>query len=65
MLIVHDDELQAEKDRMDIYHTMFLTARHQQLHHAPLVKPPPESDEPCRVLDVGTGTGIWAIDMAE
>ncbi|KAI5811868.1 S-adenosyl-L-methionine-dependent methyltransferase [Pyronema omphalodes] len=29
-----------------------------RLHEAPL-------DEPHRILDIGTGTGIWAIDMAE
>lgn len=28
------------------------------LHRAPI-------DEPRRVLDIGTGTGIWAIDFAE
>lgn len=29
-----------------------------QLHMAPL-------DTPHRILDVGTGTGIWAVDAAE
>jgi len=48
-------------DRMDIYHKVFLVARHEQLHKAPLI---PNYDGP-RILDIGTGTGIWAIDMAE
>jgi methylase of polypeptide subunit release factors len=30
----------------------------EKLHQAPL-------KEPHRVLDIGTGTGIWAIDMAD
>lgn len=47
---------------MDIYHTMFLVARGQKLHRAPLVE---SADGNTRILDVGTGTGIWAIDMAE
>ena len=45
---------------MDIYHKLFLVARHEQLHKAPLLQSPD-----IRILDVGTGTGIWAIDMAE
>ncbi|MCJ1380625.1 Secondary metabolism regulator lae1 [Xylographa soralifera] len=51
---------EAEMDRMDIYHKLFLVARHEQLHKAPLLQSPD-----IRILDVGTGTGIWAIDMAE
>lgn len=46
---------------MDIYHKVFLVARRDQLHKAPLT---PNYDGP-RILDIGTGTGIWAIDMAE
>ena len=53
---------QEEKERMDIYHTMFLVARHQVLHDAPLAQP---INAETRVMDVGCGTGIWAIDMAE
>ena len=48
-------------DRMDIYHKLFLVARNEELHRAPLT---PNYDGP-RILDIGTGTGIWAIDMAE
>lgn len=52
--------LQPEKDRMDIYHKLFTVARRDMLHQAPV----PQHGE-TRILDVGTGTGIWAIDMAE
>ncbi len=51
---------QAEKDRMDLFHALFLIARRQELHRATI-----ESTEDIRILDLGTGTGIWAIDMAE
>jgi SAM-dependent methyltransferase len=53
--------LQDEKDRMDIYHKFFLVARREQLHSTPFT---PNYDGP-RILDLGCGTGIWAIDMAE
>lgn len=54
------DAPQPEKDRMDIYHKLFAVARRDHLHQAPI----PQHWEP-RILDVGCGTGIWAIDMAE
>lgn len=54
------DALQPEKDRMDIFHKLFAVARRDHLHQAPI----PHYGEP-RILDVGCGTGIWAIDMAE
>ena len=45
---------------MDIYHQFFAVARRNQLHQAP-VQPQLQP----RILDIGCGTGIWAIDMAE
>lgn len=54
------DAQQQEKDRMDIFHKLFLVARRESLHQAPVVA----SYQP-RILDLGCGTGIWAIDMAE
>ncbi len=45
---------------MDIFHKLFLVARGERLHQMPLV-----SHGQTRILDLGTGTGIWAIDMAE
>jgi len=48
----------SEQERLDLYHHIFLTLLGGKLGTAPL-------DNPHRVLDVGTGTGIWAIDFAE
>jgi len=53
---------QDEKDRMDIYHKIMEVARRGKLHEAPI---PVHSADPPRILDLGCGTGIWAIDMAE
>ena len=46
---------------MDMSHQFFLDCRHGKLHDTPVDLDKPDT----RVLDVGTGTGIWAIDMAE
>jgi 2-polyprenyl-3-methyl-5-hydroxy-6-metoxy-1,4-benzoquinol methylase len=54
--------MQDEKDRMDIYHKIFEVARKGKLHSAPLHADP---NGETRILDIGCGTGIWAIDMAE
>lgn len=51
---------ESEKDRMDIYHQLFIVARRGHLHQTPI----PQHWSP-RILDLGCGTGIWAIDMAE
>ncbi|KAF8544016.1 S-adenosyl-L-methionine-dependent methyltransferase [Trichophaea hybrida] len=55
--ILPADEI--EKDRLDFYHDIFLIILHGKLHQAP-IKAAPE-----RILDIGTGTGIWAIEMAD
>ena len=57
---VNSRDLQQEKDRMDIYHKLFLVARRETLHQLPLT-----AKDRVRIMDLGTGTGIWAIDMAE
>lgn len=47
-----------ELERNDIQHTKYLLLLNDQLCLTKL-------DSPTRVLDVGTGTGIWAIDMGD
>lgn len=44
---------------MDIAHHIFLLLLKGDLHFAPIPK------DTQRVLDLGTGTGLWAIDFAE
>jgi ubiquinone/menaquinone biosynthesis C-methylase UbiE len=50
---------EAEQDRLDMHHEIFLTLMDGALYKAPL------GPNPQRILDVGTGTGIWAIDVAD
>ncbi|EUC47029.1 hypothetical protein COCMIDRAFT_91382 [Bipolaris oryzae ATCC 44560] len=52
-----NDETQAEQ--LDIVHHICLLLLDGELYMAPLTK------DPMRVLDLGTGTGIWAIDFAD
>jgi tRNA G46 methylase TrmB len=54
---------EPEKDRMDILHKLFLVARREVFHSAPV--PPNANWGPPRILDLGCGTGIWTIDMAD
>lgn len=54
----------TEQERLDIFHKLLLVARKDRLHYARLDLPPvPGADGP-RILDLGCGTGIWAIEMA-
>ncbi|KAI9668987.1 MAG: hypothetical protein M1829_005215 [Trizodia sp. TS-e1964] len=50
---------EEEKDRMDIGHKFFQVARRNSLHSAQI------HVRNAKILDIGTGTGIWAIDMAD
>ncbi|KAF2016284.1 S-adenosyl-L-methionine-dependent methyltransferase [Aaosphaeria arxii CBS 175.79] len=49
---------EEQNDQLDIAHQMFLILLNQKLHLAPL-------QNPQRVIDLGCGTGIWAIDFAD
>jgi ubiquinone/menaquinone biosynthesis C-methylase UbiE len=51
-----NDEL--AKEILDFAHHMYLLTLDHKLHLAPI-------NNPQAILDVGTGTGIWAIDMAD
>jgi methylase of polypeptide subunit release factors len=44
---------------MDLFHEIMLQLLDGKLHKSPI------GSSPQRILDVGTGTGIWAIDMAD
>ena len=48
---------EKEQDRLDLHHEILLQLMDYKYHLAPL-------DTPHRILDIGTGTGIWAVDMA-
>ncbi|KAF8250369.1 S-adenosyl-L-methionine-dependent methyltransferase [Wilcoxina mikolae CBS 423.85] len=50
---------ETEQDRLDLHHEIFLLLLSGSLHAAPF------SSTPHRILDVGTGTGIWPVDMAD
>ncbi|OQD75097.1 hypothetical protein PENDEC_c008G04625 [Penicillium decumbens] len=49
---------EQEQDRLDLSHHIYLMLLKGELHIAPI-------KSPGRVLDLGTGTGIWAIDFAD
>lgn len=49
--------LQTEQERLDLHHEVFFDLLHGKHHLAPL-------ENPERILDIGTGTGIWAMDVA-
>lgn len=48
--------VKAEMARLDLSHLMFQKLLNGRLHLAPL-------DDPERILDLGSGTGIWALEM--
>jgi ribosomal protein L11 methylase PrmA len=52
--------LQEEIDRMDIFDKFFQLARKGTILSYPL-----PTDRAPAVLDLGTGSGIWAINLAE
>ncbi|KAJ5085771.1 hypothetical protein N7532_010542 [Penicillium argentinense] len=54
--VLPNDE--QEQDRLDLSHHIYLMLLRGELQVAPV-------KNPGRVLDLGTGTGIWAIDFAD
>lgn len=50
---------EEEQDRMDLVHHLYCLTLKGNLHRAPIPR------DTQRVLDLGTGTGIWAVDFAE
>ncbi|KAK4209159.1 S-adenosyl-L-methionine-dependent methyltransferase [Rhypophila decipiens] len=50
---------QQEQDRLDLQHAMFVITTHGKLHLAPI------GNNPKNILDIATGTGVWAIEMAQ
>ncbi|EEP77397.1 hypothetical protein UREG_02246 [Uncinocarpus reesii 1704] len=49
---------EAEQDRLDLQHHIYRLNLGGSLYNAPIKAPQ-------RVLDIGTGTGIWAIEFAD
>ncbi|KAK6528493.1 hypothetical protein TWF281_009734 [Arthrobotrys megalospora] len=49
---------EAENDRLDLNHHVMCLIQKGELHGAPL-------ENPQKILDIGTGTGIWAIEIAD
>ncbi|OHE98946.1 hypothetical protein CORC01_05842 [Colletotrichum orchidophilum] len=54
---------QAEQERLDLQHNVFLLTFDNRLGLAPPCQK--GAVVPGRVLDIGTGTGIWAIDFGD
>lgn len=48
----------AELERLDLQYELYKRLHRGRIYFAPLTKPK-------RILDIGTGTGIWPIEMAE
>jgi hypothetical protein len=50
---------EKEQERLDMVHHWYRLTLRGALFRAPIVK------NPQKVLDIGTGTGIWAIEFGE
>ncbi|CZR62967.1 uncharacterized protein PAC_12864 [Phialocephala subalpina] len=49
---------EEEQERLDLQHHLFVMTMNNKLHLAPITNPQ-------NVLDIATGTGIWAIEFAQ
>ncbi|TDZ36735.1 Secondary metabolism regulator LAE1 [Colletotrichum spinosum] len=49
---------EPEQEREDMKHAMCVNVMNGKLHSAPL-------ENPQKIVDIGTGTGIWAIDFGD
>ncbi|KAF7593773.1 hypothetical protein BBP40_010829 [Aspergillus hancockii] len=49
---------EEEQGRMDLLHHIYSLILDGEIHTAPI-------NNPRRVLDIGEGTGIWAVDFAD
>lgn len=47
---------EQELDRLDMQHHMLKLVMNNNLYHVPL-------NDPKQILDIGTGSGIWPIEM--
>ncbi|RPA77954.1 putative TAM domain methyltransferase [Ascobolus immersus RN42] len=56
--LLPNDEI--EQERLDMFHHMYNLILRGELHLAPITERPLR-----RVLDLGTGTGVWAVDMGD
>ncbi|KAF3806833.1 putative methyltransferase tdiE [Colletotrichum gloeosporioides] len=53
---------ETENDRLELQHNLFLLTFNDQLGNAP---PNNKDAKVGRVLDIGTGTGLWAVDFGD
>jgi SAM-dependent methyltransferase len=51
---------EREQDRLDMIHHVFYRLLHDRLFLAPI-----DPDDGLRVLDIGTGTGMWPVDLGD
>jgi ubiquinone/menaquinone biosynthesis C-methylase UbiE len=56
------NQTQIEQDRLDLQHHLFLLTLDGELYNAPIKDLPGGVHN---VLDIATGTGIWAIEFGK